>query len=256
MKTAYLDAFSGLAGDMMVGALIDCGLDFASLTRALASLPLSGYRLAQNRRVMSGISAVKFEVEVGEPQPERHLGEITAMIDQATALSETVKRRAKAVFEVLAESEGKIHNTPPDLVHFHEVGAVDSIIDVVGVAWALEALGISEVLVSPLPGGRGFARSQHGIIPVPAPATAELLAGFPLRLGDGAAEMVTPTGAAIVRALAKPAQPAMGFQIERVGYGAGTKKFADRPNVLRLMLGERARSWEADDLLQIETNID
>ena len=256
MKTAYLDAFSGLAGDMMVGALIDCGLDFANLTLALASLPLTGYRLGQNRRVMSGISAVKFEVEVSKPQPERHLGEITAMIDQAAALSQTVKRRAKAVFEVLAEAEGKIHNTPPDTVHFHEVGAVDSIIDVVGVAWALDALGISEVLVSPLPGGRSFARSQHGIIPVPAPATAELLAGFPLRLGDGAAEMVTPTGAAVLKALARPAPVPLSFEIERVGYGAGSRTLEDRPNVLRVMLGHQQVAFDADEMIEILANID
>jgi pyridinium-3,5-bisthiocarboxylic acid mononucleotide nickel chelatase len=256
MKTAYLDAFSGLAGDMMVGALIDCGLDFASLTRTLASLPLTGYRLAYNRRVLSGISAVKFEVEVSEPQPERHLGEITEMIDQAAALSQTVKRRAKAVFEVLAEAEGKIHNTPPDHVHFHEVGAVDSIIDVVAVAWALDALGISEVLVSALPGGRGFARSQHGIIPVPAPATAELLAGFPLRLGDGAAEMVTPTGAAVLKALARPASVPLSFEIERVGYGAGSRTLEDRPNVLRVMLGHQQAAFDADEMIEIQANID
>ncbi|MBV8135584.1 MAG: nickel pincer cofactor biosynthesis protein LarC [Deltaproteobacteria bacterium] len=256
MKTAYLDAFSGLAGDMMVGALIDCELDFASLTRALASLPLTGYRLAQNRRVLSGISAVKFEVDVSEPQPERHLGEIAAMIDQADALSQTVKRRAKAVFEVLAEAEGKIHNTPPGDVHFHEVGAVDSIIDVVGVAWALDALEIGEVLVSPLPGGRGFARSQHGIIPVPAPATAQLLAGFPLRLGDGAAEMVTPTGAAVLKALARPAAVPLSFEIERVGYGAGSRTLEDRPNVLRVMIGHQQSGFDADEMIEIQANID
>src|SRR5215469_2553134 len=239
MKTAYLDTFSGLSGDMIVGAMLDCGLDFTHLERAVASLGLKGYRVGHGRRVMSGISAVKFEVEVSEQQPERHLGEILAMIDRAAALSQTVKQRAKAVFEVLAKAEGKIHNTSPDHVHFHEVGAVDSIIDVVGVAWALDALGISGVLVSPLPGGRGFARSQHGIIPVPAPATAELLAGFPVRLGDGAAEMVTPTGAAVLRALARPAPVPLSFEIERVGYGAGSRTLEDRPNVLRVMIGHQ-----------------
>ena len=256
MKTAYLDAFSGLAGDMLVGALVDCGLDFASLTRALASLPLTGYRLARNRRVMSGISAVKFEVEVNEPQPERHLGEITTMIDQAAALSPTVKRRAKTVFEVLAEAEGKIHNPPAAHVHFHEVGAVDSIIDVVGVAWALDALGIGAVLVSPLPGGRGFARSQHGIIPVPAPATAELLAGFPLRLGDGTAEMVTPTGAAVLKALARPASVPLCFEIERVPNPAGSRTLEDRPNVLRVMIGHQQSAFDADEMIEIQANID
>jgi uncharacterized protein (TIGR00299 family) protein len=149
-------------------------------------------------------------------------------------------------------------------VHFHEVGAVDSIIDIVAAAWGFERLELGEMLVSPLPAGSGFVRSQHGIIPVPAPATAELLTGFPMRMGDGASEMVTPTGAAILRALAVPAPPAMGLRVERVGYGAGTKEFADRPNVLRLMIGERAQTYqqshqqiyETDELLDIETNID
>jgi len=256
MKAAFLDAFSGLSGDMIVGAMLDAGADLDHLQRSLASLPLDGYRISTSRKVLSGISALKFDVEVAARQPERHLREIREIIVRGKALSENVKDRALAIFAVLAEAEAKVHRTSPEEVHFHEVGAVDSIIDIVAAAWGFERLDLDEMIVSPLPAGSGTVRSQHGVIPVPAPATAELLAGYPLRIGDGAAEMVTPTGAAIVRALAKPAQPAMGFQIERVGYGAGTKKFADRPNVLRLMLGERARSWEADDLLQIETNID
>ncbi len=255
MKTAYLDAFSGLAGDMIVGAMLDCGVNFAELEGTVASLQLSGYRLKQSRRVLSGISAVKFEVEVSEKQPERHLGEIIAMIDHA-ALSQSVKRRAKTIFEVLAEAEAKIHNTTPGHVHFHEVGAVDSIVDVVGTAWALETLGIAEVLVSPLPAGSGFARSQHGIIPVPAPATAELLAGFPLRIGDGAAEMVTPTGAAVLKALALPAPVPLAFEIEKVGYGAGTRTLEDRPNVLRVMIGHPQAAFDSDEMIEIAANID
>ena len=128
-----------------------------------------------------------------------------------------------AIFGVLAEAEAKIHQTTPEEVHFHEVGAVDSIIDIVTAAWGFEQLELGEIMVSPLPAGSGFVRSQHGIIPVPAPATAELLTGFPMRMGDGASEMVTPTGAAIVRALAVPAPSAIGMRVERVGYGAGTK---------------------------------
>jgi len=141
-------------------------------------------------------------------------------------------------------------------VHFHEVGAVDSIIDIVGTAWALSELEIGRVLVSPLPMGRGFARSQHGVIPVPPPATAELLTGFPVLLQDGEAEMVTPTGAAVVRALAEPAAAPLTFAIEKIGYGAGSKTFRDRPNVLRLLIGAEPLQFERDDLLEIETNID
>ena len=255
MKTAYLDAFSGLAGDMIVGAMLDCGADFAELERAIASLGLGGYAMTRSRRVMSGISAVKFGVEVSESQPERHLSEITAMIDRA-AVSQMVKRRATAIFEVLAAAEAKIHDTTPEQVHFHEVGAVDSIIDVVGTAWALEALEIGDLLVSPLPAGSGFARSQHGIIPVPAPATAELLSGFPVRLGDGAAEMVTPTGAAVLKALARPASFPLAFEIEKIGYGAGTRTLDDRPNVLRLMIGRQRDEFESDEMIEIAANID
>ncbi len=256
MKTAFLDAFSGLSGDMIVGAMLDAGLDFAELKAALAALPLDGYRLAARRKTVSGISALKFEVEADALQPERHLDDIREIVEGAAALTRRVKDRALAIFAALAEAEAKVHRTSPAEVHFHEVGAVDSIIDVVGAAWCFERLGLGEAFVSALPMGRGFVRSRHGVIPVPAPATAELLAGFPVRMGDGESEMVTPTGAAIVRALAQPAPPAMGLRVERVGYGAGSKDFADRPNVLRLMVGEREPGYQSDELIEVQANID
>jgi pyridinium-3,5-bisthiocarboxylic acid mononucleotide nickel chelatase len=256
MKTAYLDAFSGLSGDMLVSALLDCGADFGALERTIASIGLTGYRLSTRRRVVSGISAVKFEVEVNEPQSERRLAEIRAMIESADALAPAVRGRAIEIFAMLAEAEAKVHHTTPDEVHFHEVGAVDSIIDVAATVWALENLEVGDVMVSPLPMGSGFARSQHGIIPVPAPATAELLAGFPVRLGDGAAEMVTPTGAAVVRALARPGALPAAFEIEKIGYGAGARTLDDRPNVLRVMIGRERTEFETDDLIEIAANID
>ena len=255
MKTAYLDAFSGLSGDMLVGALLDTGADFEALKLAVAQLAMGGYRLSTRREVVGGISAAKFEVEVLERQPERHLGEIRTMIE-AARLPSAVTESAIRIFTVLAEAEAKVHRTTPEQVHFHEVGAVDSIIDIVGTAWCLDQLGIGDVLVSPLPMGRGFARSQHGVIPVPAPATAQLLAGFPLRMNDGPSEMVTPTGAAVVRALARPAPPQLTFEIEQVGYGAGTKDFDDRPNLLRIMLGREPGTMATDELLEIAANID
>ena len=241
---------------MIVGAMLDAGAGFDELRAALASLPLDGYRLAARRKLVSGISALKFDVEVSATQPERHLKDIREIVRHASTLSSIVKDRAMAIFGVLAEAEAKIHHTTPEEVHFHEVGAVDSIIDIVAAAWGFERLELGEMIVSPLPAGSGFVRSQHGIIPVPAPATAELLAGFPMRMGDGSSEMVTPTGAAILRALATPAPPAMGFRVERVGYGAGTRDFADRPNVLRLMVGERTQTYETDELVEIAANID
>jgi uncharacterized protein (TIGR00299 family) protein len=256
MKSAFLDAFSGLSGDMIVGAMLDAGADFGELQGVLASLPLDGYRLAARRKLVSGISALKFDVEVSAVQPERNLSDIREIVRRASELTDSVKDRALAVFGVLAEAEAKVHRTTAEEVHFHEVGAVDSIVDIVAAAWGFERLGLSEMIVSPLPAGSGFVRSQHGIIPVPAPATAELLAGFAIRMGDGASEMVTPTGAAIVRALAVQAPPAIGFRIERVGYGAGSKDFADRPNVLRLMVGERTQAYETDEMVEIEANID
>ena len=255
MKTAYLDAFSGLSGDMMVGAMLDCGADFGQFERAIASMPITGYRLSTRRKTLSGISALKFDVTVTEPQPERHFSEIRELIE-ASQIGAAVKRRAIAIFEALAKAEAKIHNTTPDHVHFHEVGAVDSIIDIVGTVWGLEQLDVGEVLVSPLPMGNGFARSQHGVIPVPAPATAELLSGFPLKIGDGAHEMVTPTGAAIVRALARPARIPLDFDVEKIGYGAGSRELEDRPNVLRLMLGRERIAIDSDEMIEISANID
>src|SRR6204780_4355038 len=255
MKTAYLDAFSGLRGDMIVGAILDCGANFGEFERGIKLMPLQGYRLSTRRKVVSGISALKFDVAVTEPQPERHVGEIRALID-SSQLSTTIKNRAISIFEVLAKAEAKVHNTTPDHVHFHEVGAVDSIIDIVGTAWGLEQLGVGDVLVSPLPMGNGFARSQHGVIPVPAPATVELLAGFPLKIGDGAHEMVTPTGAAVVRALARPAAIPLAFEVEKIGYGAGARELEDRPNVLRLMLGHERAAFGSDEMIEISANID
>ena len=255
MKTAYLDAFSGLSGDMLVGAILDCGADLEELREVLATLPVGGYRIGTRRKVLSGISAVKFDVDVSEAQPERHLGEIRKMIE-AAKLPDSTRRRSIAIFEVLGEAEAKIHNTTPDHVHFHEVGAVDSIVDIVATAWGLENLGVGDVMVSPLPAGRGFARSQHGIIPVPAPATAELLAGFPVKLGDGAAEMVTPTGAAVIRALARPAEIPITFEIEKIGYGAGSRQLEDRPNVLRMIIGRERGALASDELIEIAANID
>jgi pyridinium-3,5-bisthiocarboxylic acid mononucleotide nickel chelatase len=255
MKTAYLDAFSGLSGDMMVGAILDCGADFSEFERAIKSIPIAGYRLSTRRKTLSGISALKFDVSVTEPQPVRHFGEIRALID-ASPLAATVRHRAISIFEALARAEAKIHNTTPDRVHFHEVGAVDSIIDIVGTAWGLEQLGVGDVIVSPLPMGSGFARSQHGVIPVPAPATVELLSGFPVKIGDGAHEMVTPTGAAMIRALARAAALPLAFDFEKIGYGAGARELEDRPNVLRLMLGRERAALDRDEMIEVSANID
>jgi uncharacterized protein (TIGR00299 family) protein len=240
---------------MLLGALFDAGLELPEFEKALASLSLGGYRLSTRFQVVSGISAVKFDVEVLESQPERRLGEIRGMIE-ASDLAAAVKKNAVAAFTALAQAEAKVHRTSPEQVHFHEVGAVDAIIDIVGVAWGLEHLGIGRLLVSPLPMGTGFVRADHGQLPVPAPATIELLAGFPVKLHDGQGEMVTPTGAALMKVLARPAAMPLAFEIERVGYGAGSKRFDDRPNVLRLILGREVAPAGSDEILELATNID
>jgi pyridinium-3,5-bisthiocarboxylic acid mononucleotide nickel chelatase len=255
MRTAYLDAFSGLSGDMIAGAMLDAGADFAALKTMVAALRLPGCRLSTHRKSVNGIEALKFDVDVFEPQPERRLPDIRAMIE-GRGISSKIARDALRVFELLAEAEAEVHHTTPEQVHFHEVGAVDSIVDVVAAAWGLDQLGLNQVLVSALPLGTGFAKSRHGIIPVPAPATVALLAGFPVRLNDGSSEMVTPTGAAVLKAFARPASGMLPFEVERIGYGAGSKDFADRPNVLRLLIGRELGSYESDELLEILANID
>jgi pyridinium-3,5-bisthiocarboxylic acid mononucleotide nickel chelatase len=255
MRTAYFDAFSGLSGDMIAGAMLDAGADFAGLKSLVDALHLPGCNLSTRRKSLSGIEALKFEVEVSEPQPERRLREVRSIIEDA-GITAKIASNAIRVFELLAEAEAKVHHTTPEQVHFHEVGAVDSIVDIVAASWGFDQLGITEVLVSALPLGTGFAKSRHGVIPVPAPATVELLAGFPVRLNDGFSEMVTPTGAAVLKAFAHPAPGPLQFDIERIGYGAGSKDFADRPNVLRLLLGHRGGDFEADELLEIAANID
>jgi len=255
MTCVYLDAFSGLSGDMLVGALLDLGLHFAEFKEAMAALELQGCQLHLRRRELSGISAAKFAVEVSQPQPERHLSDIRTIIERS-ALGDGVKTKAIAIFSALADAEARVHNSTREEVHFHEVGAVDSIIDIVGTAWCLTALSVDEVLVSALPMGKGMARTRHGLIPIPPPATVELLKGFAIRLGDGEAEMVTPTGAAVLKSLAAPAPLPLGFEVQRIGYGAGTMTFSDRPNVLRALMGKRAAALGADELLEIQTNID
>lgn len=290
MRVLYFDAFAGVSGDMTVGALLDLGLDLERLRAELAALPLSGYALRAEPRLVNGIGAVKFDVLLdgapaagthghgehdhrqdeghhhrhadeghrhGAPAAHAHraFADIRRMIE-ASALAPRVKATALAIFTRLAEAEGHVHRMPIEKVTFHEVGAIDSIVDIVGTAIGLAALDVERVCVSPLPLGAGLVRSQHGVIPVPGPATAELLRGFPVRVGDGAAELVTPTGAAIVAALARPGEALPPLAIEAVGYGAGTRVLGDRPNLLRLLLGRAAASPGGDELLEVAATID
>lgn len=262
MKIAYLDAFSGLAGDMFLGALLDCGLALSDLESELGKLDVGGYHLRVETRERSGIRAAKLMVDLEDHRhagpgahSHRSFGEIRRMIRESR-LGPRVCELALQIFGRLAEAEGKIHGVEPENVTFHEVGAVDSIVDVVGAAWGIDALGIEEMIVSPLPMGSGMIQSQHGRIPVPSPATAELLRGFPVRIGDGEGEMVTPTGAAIVAALARPGLLPQEIIVERVGYGAGDRELRDRPNLLRILVGSAPGRSGADVLAMLEANVD
>lgn len=256
MKAMYLSGFSGVSGNMFVGALLDAGLPEKALLDMASALPVSGYRLKSEKVVKRGISATHFDVELDHAgrQPHRHLADIVKII-QSAKLSDTVKARSIAVFTRLAEAEAKVHGTTIEEVHFHEVGAVDAIIDIVGTVFGLEALGIEKVYAGSLRTGCGFIQCAHGAMPVPAPATAEMLAGIPYTHGDIEKELLTPTGAALLAVLCdgfgdRPA----GFVSERTAYGAGSLDL-DIPNVLRAEPGF-CQGLETSDLLVIETNID
>ncbi|WP_378952633.1 nickel pincer cofactor biosynthesis protein LarC [Pelosinus sp. sgz500959] len=239
MTTIYLDCFSGISGNMMIGALIDAGLPFEYLQTELSKLPISSYRLINKRVTKKGISANYFNVELKRSwfQKSRNLYNVRDIINNSS-VSESVKQGAISVFSILAEAEAKVHGIPVDRVHFHEVGAVDCIIDIVGTFIGLEYLGIKNVQASPLHAGGGFVKCQHGRMPVPAPATAELLKGIPFYTGDIKRELVTPTGAAIVATLAKSfGHVSKELKVNKIAYGAGTMDL-EIPNVLRIYLGD------------------
>jgi uncharacterized protein (TIGR00299 family) protein len=275
-RTLYLDCFAGASGDMLVGAMLDCGLDFELLRSELLKLGVDGYELSLKRVDRSGISAAKFDVHLiavahshehhhnhghshGHHTHSHHraLSEIKRIISSSN-LSERVKGRAQTIFQRIGEAESKIHGIPIESVHFHEVGAIDSIVDIVGACVAFDALKIERIISSPLHVGSGTFNCAHGTYPVPGPATAELLKGAPIYSKDVEGELVTPTGAAIITTLAESYGPAPMMRIEKIGYGAGTRDYPKFPNALRAIIGE----LEADaDLTPttvtvIEANID
>ncbi|HEY7356651.1 MAG TPA: nickel pincer cofactor biosynthesis protein LarC [Ktedonobacterales bacterium] len=257
MTLAYLDCFSGMSGDMFLGALLDAGLPFERLQAGLAKLRLEGYRLALEPYTDKGIRGKRFSVEVTEtPQPERHLSEIQQMIT-ASQLPQPIQQRALAVFQALGEAEAQVHGVSVEQVHFHEVGAVDALVDIVGAAIGLHALGIERVYASPLPLTTGQVQTAHGLLPVPAPATLELLrrAGAPWTPRAAEGELVTPTAAAMLATWARFETPALVMR--QVGYGFGRKQLP-WANCLRLCLGEpvSAREVETDEVMVLETNLD
>ena len=257
-KLLYLDAPSGLAGDMIIASLLDLGVPRAVVSDALAALALSGYGVEVGARVRHGIVCSSFDVRVDAGQPLRGYGDIRALLDQS-ALSPSVKLRAERTLHHLATAEAKVHRIPIDQVHFHEVGALDAIVDVVGSAAALDFIGAT-LVVSPLPMGRGFVHAAHGVLPLPAPATVECLIGLATVDGGLDFEFVTPTGAAIVGAHAERSVSWPAMTPLRVGWGAGRAELADRPNVLRAILGhaggpDRAREPHLTHSV-LEANVD
>lgn len=295
-RIAYFDCFSGCSGDMILGALLDAGFDFETLKKGLSKLDLDGYQLDTAKVTRSSITGTRFNVlldtEENHEHPSEHshehphehphehhhkheheheheheqthqhqrgLSEILRIIE-ASGLSDTVKQKSSAVFQRLGEVEAAIHGVDIEEIHFHEVGAVDSIVDIIGSVFALEALGIEEIYCSSMPTGNGTVMTAHGILPVPAPATLRLLADAQVNLRPfpqadiPAGELVTPTGAALMTVCAKFTRPNMN--VEQVGYGAGKKEFQQWPNVLRVWIGEAVGQSEHGELVLLETNID
>ena len=257
MKMLYLDCFAGISGDMLLGALIDLGVSEDALRRELAKLTLPGYSVTTRPVVKQNIAATKFECQDDGHQHHPHRGftAIAGLITSST-LPEPVKQRAVNVFRRLGEAEAKIHGVPLEQIHFHEIGAVDSIVDIVGACIALELLGVTTVQASPLPCGSGFVETAHGKFPVPAPATLELLRGVPVVPANVLAELVTPTGAALLTEFCCRYGPIPALVVEKIGYGAGTRDLPGLPNVLRAVLGQVTAAPVADAVAVIEANID
>lgn len=254
MKLAYFDCFSGASGDMILAALLDSGLNLDTWKTELAKLPVKRYDLHVSKTLKKTISATQIHVEIPHEHTHRPLSTILSMIE-SSHLSDFVKNVSTRIFTRLGEAEARIHQCSIDEIEFHEVGAIDAIIDIVGACIGIELLGIQEIWVSPLHLGKGFVDCAHGRLPVPPPAVVELLKGIPVYSSEVEGELVTPTGAAILSTLAKGFGPLPSMRINHIGYGAGYRDLPI-PNVLRVFIGEKALSSEEEKIQLIETNID
>ncbi len=257
MTVAYFDCFAGAGGDMIVGALLDAGANFDVLQAQLAKLHLHGYGLRKEPVRRSGMAASKFHVDVEHhhDHPHRHLSDILAILREAD-LPPRAKERAEKVFTRLAQAEAKVHGVTIEEVHFHEVGAVDSIVDVIGSCLALELLNVDRILCSPIPLGSGTINTAHGLLPVPAPATAELLTGV-ITFDNGVkGEATTPTAAAVFVTLAESFGPMPALTVQATGYGAGTREGGPLPNLLRVFIGQSDEPTSADTVVELSANID
>ncbi len=255
MSYIYFDCYSGVAGDMLLASLLDLGVDRDLWLSSLKGLAVEGYDVSFDRTERHGIYAQQVIVEVTEDQPHRHLKDIKKIINDSQIPRE-VKNNALRIFTFLAEAEAQVHGSTIDKVHFHEVGAVDAIVDIVGVCLALDRLGITKVYSSPIGLGRGISKCDHGPMPLPPPATLELLSGCLIHFHEIDTELATPTGAAIIRALASFDSIPDNFTMLKTGYGAGAKILTELPNVVRALLLETPKNLETDRAVILETNID
>ncbi|VAX18014.1 FIG099352: hypothetical protein [hydrothermal vent metagenome] len=257
MRLAYFDCFNGVSGDMILGAMVDAGLSVTKLRRELKKLGVDGYTLSAKKVMKCGISATKVYVRLARDRghKHRHYSDITKLI-RKSQLEPNVVKTALAIFKTLAEAEARVHDVPLAKVHFHEVGAVDSIVDIVGAAIGFTELGIGEVMVSAINVGSGVVKTEHGVLPIPAPATAFLLQGIPSYAEGPVKELATPTGAAILKTMASRfgSQPLMTCSV--IGIGAGGYDFDDRPNILRMFIGAESSQYIEERLIELATNID
>ncbi|MBN2029536.1 nickel pincer cofactor biosynthesis protein LarC [bacterium] len=254
MKIGYFDCFSGASGDMILGSLIDAGFSISDLQKELTKLDVSGYTIRSDRKEKKGIWGTQFQVDVSDHHHHRGLKDIVKLIDDSR-LPDGIKQKSKMIFENLAGAEAKIHNKPVDEIHFHEVGAVDSIVDIVGAVIGLDFMRIESIVTSKIHVGTGFLNCAHGTLPVPPPATLELLKEVPVYSTGIEEELVTPTGAAILSTLSKHFGSFPPMQIEQIGYGLGQKDLPI-PNLLRLCIGKVDEQNDEDRVQLIETNID
>lgn len=255
MKIAYGELIGGVSGDMFVAALLELGLSLNKLKAELRKIPTLKFELKQTKKTVHSIRATQFKAICPPREPPRAWKDIRALIERSK-LAPAVKQTGSEIFSRLARAEAKIHGVAIDKVHFHEIGATDSIVDIMAAAIGMRELAIDAFYFSPIPLGRGVTSSRHGPLPVPGPATVELLRGLPVFGVDIEGETVTPTGAAIIRALGRRFGEQPSMTVEKVGYGAGSKKFANRPNLFRLILGDAGSAPRQEEMLVIETNID
>ena len=258
MNIAYFDIFAGVSGDMTLGAFVDAGLPLEDLSREVAKLNLEGVELQAEHKVRNGITATKVEVVISakESHHHRHPKDVYRIIESST-LSDRVKARAKGIFGEVIRAEGHIHNTTPEKLHLHEVGMLDSIVDICGAAICFELMNIEAVYSSPVKlGNGGMIHAEHGLLPNPGPAALEILKGYPVILSDIPWELTTPTGAAIIKYCSSGVLSTERIRVESIGYGAGTREMKEIPNLLRVMIGTLESGSAEDDVVVVETNID